>query len=90
MVRLVAIFMVVCSHCADPFNMSPEARSNPEFNFWGSLYGTFLRPCVPLFVMLTGMLLLPVRQEAGRFYRKRITRVAVPFLIWSVFYNLFP
>lgn len=88
--RLVAIFMVVCSHCADPFNVSPEARSNPEFNFWGSLYGTFLRPCVPLFVMLTGLLLLPVHQESGLFYRKRITRVAIPFLIWSVFYNLFP
>ena len=56
--RFLAIFMVICIHCADPFNVSPEARSNPEFNFWGSIYGSFLRPCVPLFVMITGLLLL--------------------------------
>lgn len=90
LLRLIAIFMVICSHSADPFNVSPEARANPEFNFWGSIYGAFLRPCVPLFVMLTGMLLLPVKQEMGSFYRKRIWRVAVPFIIWSLFYNLFP
>ena len=31
--RLIAILMVICIHCADPFNVSPEARSNPEYNF---------------------------------------------------------
>ena len=52
--------------------------------------GAVLRPCVPLFVMITGALLLPVREDAGPFYRKRIGRVFWPFLIWSVIYNLFP
>ena len=37
--------------------------------------GAVLRPCVPLFVMITGALLLPVREDAGPFYRKRIGRV---------------
>lgn len=32
--RLIAILMVICIHGADPFNVSPEARSNPEYNFW--------------------------------------------------------
>lgn len=88
--RFIAIFMVICIHCSDPFNVSPEARSNPEFNFWGSVYGSFLRPCVPLFVMITGLLLLPVKMSLGSFYKKRMLRIAVPFLIWSVLYNLFP
>lgn len=88
--RLVAIFMVICCHCADPFNVSPEARSNPEFNFWGSIYGSFLRPCVPLFVMITGTLLLPVKMSLEVFYKKRLLRIAVPFVVWSVLYNLFP
>lgn len=88
--RFIAIFMVICIHCSDPFNVSPEARSNPEFNFWGGLYGSFLRPCVPLFVMITGLLLLPVKLPIGDFYKKRLLRIAVPFLIWSVLYNLFP
>ena len=89
-VRLLAIFMVICAHCADPFNVSPQARLNPDFNFWGTIYGSLLRPCVPLFVMLTGMLILPVRMTTGAFYKKRLTRILWPFLIASVAYNLFP
>lgn len=88
--RLCAIFMVICIHCSDPFNVSPEARSNPDFNFWGGVYGSFLRPCVPLFVMITGVLLLPVRMSFEDFYKKRLLRIAVPFILWSVLYNLFP
>lgn len=89
-VRLLAIFMVICAHCADPFNVSPQARLNPDFNFWGTIYGSLLRPCVPLFVMLTGLLILPVRMMTGAFYKKRLTRILWPFLIASVAYNLFP
>lgn len=70
--RLLAVFMVVCIHSADPFNVTPEARSNPEYNFWGSIYGSFLRPCVPLFVMITGVLLLPVKMSLEAFYKKRL------------------
>lgn len=88
--RMCAIFMVICIHCSDPFNVSPEASSNPEFNLWGSIYGSFLRPCVPLFVMTTGILLLPVKMSFEGFYKKRLLRIAVPFLLWSVLYNLFP
>ena len=40
--------------------------------------------------MITGALLLPVRGEISAFYKKRISRVFWPFLIWSVIYNLFP
>ena len=66
--KLIAIFMVICVHCTDPFNVSPEARSNPDYNFWGSIYGSFLRPFVPLFVMITGNLLLPVRLAMREFF----------------------
>lgn len=90
LLRFVAILMVVAVHCTDPFNVLPEARVDPNYNLWGSLYGSMLRPSVPLFVMITGMLLLPVVQDMGAFYRKRILRVLFPFLIWSVLYNLFP
>lgn len=91
-VRLVAMFTVVCCHSADPFNFYPgEPPVNiDEIKFWGAAYGAFLRPCVPLFVMLTGALLLPVRGDVSAFYKKRISRVFWPFLIWSVIYNLFP
>ncbi|WP_293938926.1 acyltransferase [Sphingobacterium sp. UBA5996] len=90
LLRFIAIIMVIAIHSSDPFNVSPEARSNPDFNYWGAIYGSLLRACVPIFVMITGLLLLPVKMNIGEFYRKRLLRIAVPFLLWSVLYNLFP
>lgn len=90
-VRFIAMFTVVCCHCADPFNFYPGTAPNiGEIKLWGAIYGSVLRPCVPLFVMITGALLLPVRGDTSAFYKKRITRVLYPFFIWSVIYNLFP
>lgn len=91
-VRFVAMFTVVCCHSADPFNFYPgdPPVNIEEIKFWGAAWGSFLRPCVPLFVMITGALLLPVKGDTSVFYKKRISRVLWPFLIWSVLYNLFP
>ena len=90
-VRFIAMFTVVCCHCTDPFNFYPGTAPNiGEIKLWGAIYGSVLRPCVPLFVMIIGALLLPVRGDASTFYKKRIPRVFYPFLIWSVLYNLFP
>ena len=92
-VRLVAMFTVVCCHATDPFNFCPDpsAANIGEIKLWGAVYGALLRPCVPLFVMLTGALLLPVREsDTAKFYRKRIGRVFFPFLLWGIVFNLFP
>lgn len=90
-VRFIAMFTVVCCHCTDPFNFYPGTAPNiGEIKLWGAIYGSVLRPCVPLFVMITGALLLPVRGDTSTFYKNRIPRVFYPFLIWSVLYNLFP
>ncbi len=63
-------------HCTDPFNFYPGTSPEiGEIKFWGAAYGAVLRPCVPLFVMITGALLLPVRESSGTFYKKRIMRV---------------
>ena len=88
-VRFVAMFAVVMCHCCDPFTFTPSVTS-PELKLCGTVYGSLLRPCVPLFVMITGALLLPVKGDAGPFYRKRISRVVWPFALWSVLYSMFP
>ena len=88
LLKVIAIFLVLANHCID--NVNPAERAEPWYNIWGSFYNTFSRPCVPLFMMVTGILLLPIRMSMGQFYRKRITRVLIPFVIWSVLYNLFP
>ena len=90
-VRLTAMLMVIGVHCIDPFYISPTLGTLPEYKFRASVYGSLFRPSVPLFAMMTGLLLLPVSQQPlGVFYKKRIFRVLFPFLIWSVLYNIFP
>lgn len=90
--RFAAMFLLVCCHCADPFNFysGDNLAVLADIQFWGGVYGSAIRPCVPLFVMITGALLLPLRREAGPFYRRYIPRVFWPFLVWSVLYYLFP
>ncbi len=90
-VRLLAMFTLACCHCANPFNWVPEGSPMvADIKFWGGIYGGMLRHSVPLFVMLTGALLLPIRTDVSQFYKRRISRVFFPFLIWSVIYCIFP
>lgn len=96
-VRLLAFFFLLCCHAADPFyatatyaNADAGGPVEPSMLMWGERWMAFVRPCVPLFVMITGALMFPVRQPMGAFYKKRILRVLWPFLIWSVLYYLFP
>ena len=58
-IRLVAMLMVIGVHCIDPFYISPVMRGNAEYTYWAAVYGSMFRPSVPLFVMMTGLLLRP-------------------------------
>ncbi len=95
LIRLVAMSMMFMCHATDPY-MANLTYGNAGVSVpadlaeWAARLGAFVRPCIPLFVMLTGALLLPVRTGAGVFYRKRIPRVLFPFLIWSALYYLMP
>lgn len=89
--RLIAFITLACCHCANPFNWVPaDSPLAADVKLWGGIWGAGLRHSVPFFVMITGALLLPIRGETSAFYRKRIGRVFWPFLLWSVFYCLFP
>lgn len=88
--RFLAMFFVCVSHAGDTFNFNPPADAVGAFHLWGAAWGSLARFCVPTFVMITGFLLLPVEGDALPFYRKRIGRVLLPFLFWSVLYNLLP
>lgn len=87
-VKFITISMMIAVHCTD--NVTPTERSEAWYNLWGSFYGSFMRPAIPLFVMVTGALLLPVKENISTFYTKRLTRLVIPFIVWSVLYNLFP
>ena len=78
----MACFLVVFSHCCDPF---VGQFDNDRASFLTGVFsGSLVRPCVPLFVMMTGVLLLPVRTGMSEFYRRRIGRLLVPLAFWSI------
>ena len=88
LLRLIAMLMVITAHCTDMYNATPQ--EDPMAGFWGMFIGSMMRPSVPLFAMMTGLLLLPVRESASQFYRRRIPRVLFPMLIWSAIYYMVP
>ena len=82
LLRVLACFLVVFSHCCDPF-VAVFDSDRPTF-LYGCFSGSLVRCCVPLFVMMTGVLLLPVRTDTAVFYRKRIGRIMLALIFWSV------
>ena len=88
LLRLIAMLMVITAHCTDMYNATPQ--DDPMAGFWGMFIGSMMRPSVPLFAMMTGLLLLPVNSSPLEFYRKRIPRVLIPMVLWSVLYYLVP
>ena len=73
---------MVFSHCCDPF-VGQFDNDRAAF-LTGAFSGSFVRCCVPLFVMMTGVLLLPVKTGLAGFYRKRIGRILAALVFWSV------
>ena len=55
------LFLVVFAHCCDPF-VARFDTDRPTF-LQGCALGSAVRCCVPLFVMMTGVLLFPVRKR---------------------------
>ena len=80
--RVMACFLVVFSHSCDAF----VAQFNNDYGTFlqGCALGSLVRPCVPLFVMMSGVLLLPVRGTMAEFYSKRLKRLLVPLVFWSL------
>ena len=80
LLRVLACFFVVVSHCSDPCFVA----SKPTDFIGGWFIGSIVRCCVPLFVMMSGVLLLPTSLTLGEFYTKRIKRLALPLVFWSI------
>jgi len=82
LLRVIACFLVVVSHCCDPF--VGQSGTNQGAFLTGVFTGSLVRPCVPLFTMMTGVLLFPICISMGDFYKKRIGRLIPPLIFWSI------
>src|ERR1700712_776037 len=83
--RLIALFAVIVLHASAPL-LSRYAEVPMGDWFAANVYNSLVRFAVPVFVMITGALLLYREYELGDFLKRRLTRVIYPFLFWSLVY----
>lgn len=88
--RMSAIFLVIIVHSTEPFYLGGEGSLvlSQTDNFWVALFDSFARACVPLFIVASSYLLFPLSSSVSRFFKRRLIRVIVPFLIWTAIYAL--
>lgn len=86
--RITACLMVMVVHSTEPFYLGGEgARILSQTDaVWASFFDSFVRACVPLFIITSSYLLFPVTVPTGSFFRRRAGRLLVPFVVWSLAY----
>src|SRR5665647_855009 len=83
--RVIATIGVIFIHVSSDY--APSSGTVSAYNFWvGNLFDSASRFSVPIFVMISGALLLPKDYGISIFLKKRMTRLLLPFLFWSMFY----
>jgi len=88
-IRVIATIAVIMVHVANLAVFTKYSPNNSSGNtiWWiGNLYDSSCCFCVPVFVMLTGALLLTQTIGLGNFLKKRLNRIVLPFLFWSLIY----
>ena len=73
--RAFAIIAVVLIHDCPP-------------DGWQVYFRPFINYAVAIFLFLSGYLTNAKRRDWKRFYKNRITRVLIPYIIWSLLYSV--
>ena len=86
--RVAACFMVILVHSTEPFYLGGKGSLilNQADAFWSSFFDSFVRACVPLFIVASSYLQFPLHYSTGEFVRRRAVRILIPFVIWSLVY----
>lgn len=91
LIRVVAIILVLMYHAANEPYSQLSMMPTQYFVFWWSttIILSVVVLGVPLFVMLSGALLLQPQKAAEPirvFLKKRLSRIGVAFVFWSIIY----
>jgi len=79
--------MVIILHSAAPLLYRFDGLQNGSW-MTGNLYDSFVRPCVPIFFMISGYLLLNKNESITTFFKKRLNKIITPLVAWSIIYIL--
>lgn len=100
-IRVIACFLVMLVHASENFYAADTSGlagnvsmlANESNRFWVAFYdGTVARICVPLFMVVSAFLLVPVKAgvSMGQFYRQRFKRILPPMIIFMLLYTFLP
>ena len=100
-IRVVAPLLVMLVHASENFYAADSSGlagsvamlANESNRFWVAFWdGGVSRYCVPLFMMVSAYLLVPMRsgETMTSFYKRRFTHILPPFLFFLVAYSLLP
>lgn len=83
LLRVILIVGVICIHTFCVLDLTVY----PQYRTWSLVLNTICHYAVPLFVMLSGIVLMDKCDEPfSQFYRKRLTRIIVPTLPAVLFF----
>jgi len=83
--RIYAIILVVLLHVSSNYIYNVDY----SLAWWvANIFDSFSRPGVPLFLMISGLLLLKNKDSIKEFYFKRLKKILIPYFFWSLFYIL--
>jgi surface polysaccharide O-acyltransferase-like enzyme len=94
LIRVCGIFMVILLHAANEYYTTPIIGGplDSALYWWtATIYKSLTLPCVPLFIMLSGALLLQpskLNESIRVFFKKRVSRVGIAFVFWTLIYLL--
>jgi surface polysaccharide O-acyltransferase-like enzyme len=91
--RAAACLMVMLVHSSECVYSDDYSFSFPsEFAKWSVMFiQCFVRPvAVPLFLMASAYLLVPVKTGTKAFLKKRFSRVGIPFVVFLFLYAFLP
>lgn len=100
-VRVIACFLVMLVHASENFYGADSSGlagnvsmlQNEANRFWVAFYdGTMARTCVPLFMVVSAFLLVPMKPGTTMhsFYKRRFVRILPPFIIFQLLYTFLP
>lgn len=89
-IRVLACYLVIQLHTGEFYYIGANGTVLDGLGpFWVGIINSLCRTAVPLFVMVSGFLLLPVKEDISTFFKKRFARVIIPFVLWCILYAVY-
>ena len=90
LIRVIACFLVMQTHAGEIFYIDTNGDLiTDKKNIYPGIFNSLARVCVPLFIMISGYLLLPMKTDYKTFLKKRFTRISFPFIAFCIFYDIY-